>query len=366
MSLVEEHHHPIVYKTYKARYFGLFAIVLLNIATTFVWLTYSSVPEAAAAYLNCSSFLVSVTSILYFFAYIIMAPISGWMFERHGIRKALFFGAGIQLVGSWLRYFGHFVESTPEDSTGRLAMTLVGQVIAAGAQPFFMNLPPKFAAVWFSEHGRTTATMIGTVSNASAAALAQLIIPIITDNTKPETMPRSVLFTAVLSVVAIIPVFFVADRPPTPPSPSAAEALEQTVEEPFHISLKKVGTNKQFLLLMIVFGSLVGIFNSLAVEITYPVTPASSTSILWAFGQLVAIVMLFTLQALQDDDLSARTGLNPPLIFNAVWCLVFATIPVVLVNSPYKRMEAEVASRIQEMVESVTDVKDLDDDKVDI
>ncbi|KAF9097867.1 hypothetical protein BGX23_007769 [Mortierella sp. AD031] len=463
MSLVEEHHHPIVYKTYKARYFGLFAIVLLNIATTFVWLTYSSVPEAAAAYLNCSSFLVSVTSILYFFAYIIMAPISGWMFERHGIRKALFFGAGIQLVGSWLRYFGHFVESTPEDSTGRLAMTLVGQVIAAGAQPFFMNLPPKFAAVWFSEHGRTTATMIGTVSNASAAALAQLIIPIITDNTKPETMPRSVLFTAVLSVVAIIPVFFVADRPPTPPSPSAAEALEQTVEEPFHISLKKVGTNKQFLLLMIVFGSLVGIFNSvtslmatftapygytsnqagylgaamviagligaavsgpvvdrtkqyksvcktavpvasacviafvfavrknffggmmailavagfsafaalpaaleLAVEITYPVTPASSTSILWAFGQLVAIVMLFTLQALQDDDLSARTGLNPPLIFNAVWCLVFATIPVVLVNSPYKRMEAEVASRIQEMVESVTDVKDLADDKVDI
>ncbi|KAG0274371.1 hypothetical protein BGZ95_009858 [Linnemannia exigua] len=457
-SIVEEHHHPIVYRTYKARYFGLFAVVLLNIATTFVWLTYSSVPEAAASYLNCSSFLVSVTSILYFFAFIVMAPVSGWMFEKRGIKKSLLFGAGIQVLGAWLRYFGHFVESTPENNTGRLVLTLLGQVIAAGAQPFFMNLPTKFAAVWFSEDGRTTATMIGTVSNASAAAMAQLIIPIITDNEKPETMPHSVLFTAVLSIVSIIPVFFVADRPPTPPSPSAAEALQQTVEEPFHISLKKVGTNKQFLLLLLVFGSLVGIFNSvtsllatftapygytskqagylgagmvlagllgaavsgplvdrtkqyktvcktavpiasacviafvfavrkdffggmmalliiagftafaalpaaleLAVEITYPVTPASSTSILWAFGQLVAVIMLFTLQALQDDDLSARTGLNPPLIFNAAWCLVFAIIPVVFVNSPYKRMEAETESRKRDQEEEEEEMEALGD-----
>jgi FLVCR family MFS transporter 7 len=449
-----EEHHPVVYRTYKARYFGLFAIVLLNIATTFVWLTYSSVPEAAEAYLNCSSFLVSVTSILYFFAFIVMAPVSGWMFEKRGIKKSLLFGAGIQVLGAWLRYFGHFVGSTPENRTGRLVLTLLGQVIAAGAQPFFMNLPPKFAAVWFSENGRTTATMIGTVSNASAAALAQLIIPSITDDTKPETMPNSVLFTAILSTVAIIPAFFVADRPPTPPSPSAAEALQETVEEPFHISLKKVGTNKQFLLLLLVFGSLVGIFNSvtsllatftgpygytsnqagylgagmvlaglvgaavsgplvdktkqyksvcktavpvavacvigfvfavrrdffagmltlliisgfsafaalpaaleLAVEITYPVTPASSTSILWAFGQLVAIIMLFTLQGLQDDELSARTGLNPPLIFNAAWCVVFAIIPVFFINSPYKRLEAEAVSRRRDEVEEMASIE---------
>ncbi|KAF9156219.1 hypothetical protein BG015_006622 [Linnemannia schmuckeri] len=460
-----EEHHPVVYRTYKARYFGLFAIVLLNIATTFVWLTYSSVPEAAAAYLNCSSFFVSVTSILYFFAFIIMAPVSGWMFEKRGIRKALLFGAGIQVLGSWLRYFGHFVESTPESPTGRLVLTLLGQVIAAGAQPFFMNLPPKFAAVWFSENGRTTATMIGTVSNASAAALAQLIIPIITDDTKPATMSNSVLFTAILSIVSIIPVFFVTDRPPTPPSPSAAEALHLTIEEPFHVSLKKVGTNRQFLLLLLVFGSLVGIFNSvtsllatftgpygyssnqagylgagmvlagllgaavsgplvdktkqyksvcktavpvasacvvgfvfavrrdffpgmlallvisgfaafaalpaaleLAVEITYPVTPASSTSILWAFGQLVAIIMLFTLQALQDDELSARTGLNPPLIFNAAWCLVFAVIPVFFVNSPYRRLEAEAESRRRDEMEEIASIdnKGLRDEKEDV
>ncbi|KAF9101019.1 hypothetical protein BGX29_006073 [Mortierella sp. GBA35] len=445
--------HQVEYRTYKARYFGLFSIVLLNVATGFVWLSYSSVPDAARNYLNCDDFLVSLTSILYFVAYIIMAPVSGWMFEKHGIKKALLFGAGIQILGAWLRYFGHFVKSTPEDSTGRLVLTLLGQVIAAGAQPFFLNVPPKFAAVWFSENGRTTATMIGSVSNAFAAALAQLFIPVVTDNNNPDTMSHTTLFTAILSVVAIIPAFFVADRPPTPPSPSAAEALQETVEEPFRVSLKKVGTNKQFLLLMTTFGALVGVFNTvtsliatftkpygytnneagyfgaamvvaglvgagiagplidktkqyktlckvgvplataflvafnfvvrrdffggimaimvllgltafavlpaaleLAVEMTYPVTPASSTSILWAFGQLTAIVMLFVLTALQDDELSAEKGVNPPLIFIAVWCVVLGVIPTLMINSPYRRLKAEAAKRRRDQAEDLVDV----------
>ncbi|KAF9350327.1 hypothetical protein BGX26_011474 [Mortierella sp. AD094] len=437
---------PRVYKTYKARYFGLFSIVLLNIATGFVWLTYSSVADSAEAYLNCSSTVVNLTSILYFIAYIIMAPVSGWMFEKHGIKRSLLFGAGIQILGSWLRYFGNFIDSTPDSPGGRLAITMIGQIIAAAAQPFFLNVPPKFAAVWFSEHGRTTATMIGSVSNGFAAALAQLIIPVITVD--KDSMSTSVLVCAILSTVAIIPAFFVADRPPTPPSPSAAEALLETNEEPFWISLKKVGTNRQFLLLMTVFGTFVGCFNAitslisqitapydytsseagyfgaamvvaglvgagisgpvtdkykqyktlckvlvptaavaliafifavrkgdfggiiavsvilglsafavlpaaleLAVEITYPVTPASSTSILWAFGQLIAVVFLVALGALQDDDLSRTKNINPPLIFMAAWSIVFGVVPMFLINSRYYRMEAEAASRSNDLEE---------------
>jgi FLVCR family MFS transporter 7 len=434
--------HQVVYKLYKGRFFGLFSIVLLNIATGFVWLSYSSVPDAARVYLNADDFLVSLTSILYFIAYIIMAPVSGWMFEKHGIKKALIFGASIQIVGAWLRYFANFIDSTPDNNTGRLVLTMIGQVIAAGAQPFFLNLPPKFAAVWFSENGRTTATMIGSVSNALAAALAQLIIPIVTDNNVPSTMSNTTLFTAILAIVALIPAIFVADRPPTPPSPSAAEALQETAEEPFKTSLKKTTTNKQFLLLMVTFGSLVGVFNTvtsliatfakpygytvneagyfgaamvvagligagisgpvidktkqyktlcklgvpvataflvalifvvrvdcfagimavmvfigvsafavlpaaleLAVEITYPVTPASSASILWACGQLVAVIMLFVCTGLQNDALSVEKGLNPPLIFLAIWAAVFGALPIMLITSPYKRLEAEAAKR---------------------
>ncbi|KAI1314476.1 hypothetical protein EDD11_002139 [Mortierella claussenii] len=429
--------------TYKARYVGLFAIVLLNISTGFVWLTYSSVQDAAQAYLNCSSTVVNVTSILYFIAYLIMSPVSGWMFEKKGIKKSLLFGATVQLVGALLRYLANFITSTPASPGGRLALTLIGQIVAASAQPFFLNVPPKYAAVWFSENGRTTATMIGSVANALAAALAQLIIPVIT--TDGASMSTSVLVCVILAVVAFIPVLLMKERPPTPPSPSAAEALLETSEEPFWVSLKKVGSNKQFLILMFLFGTFVGFFNAfssliseftkpfgykadeagyfgaamivaglvgagiagpvidrnkqfktlmkamvplatlfyiifvfvvrrdffigiivvsallglfsfallpvvleLGVECTYPVTPASSTSLLWGSGQFFAVIFLLILGGLQDDKKAADTGINPPLIFIAVWCLL-ATFPVYLYKAPYRRLEAEARSHNNEL-----------------
>ncbi|KAG0030320.1 hypothetical protein BGZ81_002806 [Podila clonocystis] len=416
------------YRTYPARFLGLFSIFMLNIATSFVWLSFAAVPDQAKEYLSCSNTVINLTSILYFIAYIIMAPVSGWMMEKRGIKKTLLFGGVLQIVGAWIRFFGHFIDSTPESPGGRLALTLVGQIIASGAQPFFLNLPPKFAALWFSERGRTTATMLGSISNAFSVAVAQLVIPILTTDK--------------------------ANRPPTPPSPSAAEALLATVEEPFHVSIKKACANRQFLYLLAVFGSFVATFNAitsliaqlsspynytaeqagyigaamivaglvgagvsgplvdrnkqfkalcktlvpiavvlliaynfvlrkdmfvgiivvsallglcmfavlpaaleLAVEITYPVTPASSASILWAFGQLMAVIFLLVLGALQDDNLSKSKSINPPLIFLAGWCLVFGITPMMLIKSPYLRLEAEARSRQQIATESDSGIK---------
>ncbi|KAF8977350.1 hypothetical protein BGZ46_007464 [Entomortierella lignicola] len=442
-----------VYVTYKSRYIGLFAIVLLNISTGFVWLTYSAVPDQAQAYLNSNSTVVNLTSILYFIAYLIMGPVAGWMFEKKGIKNSLLFGAGIQVVGALLRYIGNFVHT----DGGRLALTLIGQIIGAAAQPFFLNVPPKYAAVWFSENGRTTATMIASVSNAFAAALAQLIIPVIT--TDEASMSTSVLVCLILSVVAFIPVLFMGERPPTPPSPSAAEALLETKEEPFWVSLKKVGSNKQFLILMFIFGTFVGFFNAfsslisqfsapfgyssneagyfgaamilaglvgagisgpvidrnkqfktvlksmvplatlfyiifnfvmranflagiiiasallglfsfallpiileLGVECTYPVTPASSTSLLWGAGQFFAVIFLLVLGALQNDQESKDHGISPPLIFIAAWCLL-ATFPVYLYKAPYLRLEAEARSRNAENQTVINDKQELNDSK---
>ncbi|KAF9144344.1 hypothetical protein BG015_000139 [Linnemannia schmuckeri] len=416
---------PTIYRTYKTRYIGLFAIVILNIATGFVWLTYSAVPAQAMAFLNCSGSVINLTSILYFIAYVLMAPISGWMCERYGIQRSLVFGAALQIVGSWLRFLGTLADSTPEQPKGRLALTLIGQVIAAAAQPFFMNVPPKYAAVWFSEHGRATATMIGSVSNSFAAALAQLVIPAIT--TDAASVKRTVLICAIISVITLFPTLLISERPPTPPSPSAAEALLKTKEEPFFISLKKALTNPQFLLMMLftapygytsseagyfgaamIFSGLLGAFVSAplldkfkhfngfskimviissamfialnfairrnffgglmaisvilgisgfsvlpagleyGVEITYPVTPASSTSLLWGFGQLLTVIFLTILGVLQNDELSATKGINPPMIFIAVWAIVFGVVPMFMIKTQYLRAEAEEAMRQRE------------------
>ncbi|KAF9977653.1 hypothetical protein BGZ73_005369 [Actinomortierella ambigua] len=438
-STIQGMPEAVQYHVYKRRFVGLFAIVLLNLATGMVWLTYSSVTDAAKGFLYCDNTIITVTSILYFVAYLFVGPVSGGMFEKYGLKKSLLFGALIQVIGALVRYLAKFIEASEGNNSGRLAMTFVGQLIAAAAQPFFLNAPPKFAAMWFSESGRTTATMIGSVANGLAAAIAQLVIPVIT--TSKDTMGDSLLVALIVAVVAAIPVFFMHERPPTPPSPSAAEALQETVEEPFTKSLKRVYTNKQFLLLLALFGTFVGFFNAfsslitqfsepfgysndeagyfgaamvvaglvgagiagpivdkyknykallkggvpvvaalyvvfyfvmrkdffipiiivsallgmvsfsllptileLGVESTYPVTPSSSTSLLWCSGQLFAVVFLLVLDALRDNERAVNDGVNPPLIFIAVWSVAAAGL-CFLFNSPYYRLEAEARIR---------------------
>ncbi|KFH64444.1 hypothetical protein MVEG_09180 [Podila verticillata NRRL 6337] len=63
--------------------------------------------------------------------------------------------------------------------------------------------------------------------------------------------------------MATIPDFPVPNRPPTQPSPSAAEALLGTAEEPFDVSIKKVCTNRQFLYLLVAFSSFVASFKAI-------------------------------------------------------------------------------------------------------
>ncbi|CAO3574074.1 unnamed protein product [Mortierella alpina] len=429
-----------VYRTYRRRYIGLIAIILLNLATGFVWLTFTAVASVSEEYLHSSKIVVTMTSIVYFVAYIIMAPVSGWMFETKGIQPSLSLGGILQTLGCLLRLFAFYIPSTPSHPIGRIILTLVGQAIAAAAQPFFLNVAPKYAAVWFSENERTTATMLGTIPNPLAAALAQLIIPHITP--EPDSMALTLSVSLALSILAQCSVAWMSEAPPLPPSPSAAEFARRATPEPFWLSLKKVILNGQFRLLLLAFATFVGCFNTLAtlmveisspyeytakeagyfgaaiilaglvgavisgpvtdrfrcykllcktlvpfsatmylclvfvirrdalykivgvcillgfasfaalpaalelaVEITYPVTPASSTSIMWAAGQVLAIVFLTIAKTLQDLSASGNKDLNPSLIFLTGCCFVLGVVPVLLIRSPYLRMKAENEAR---------------------
>src|SRR4051812_14007974 len=53
------------YKMYKRRWIGMIVIVLLNIATGLVWLTFSTVSEISEKWLNASSTEMNLASILY-------------------------------------------------------------------------------------------------------------------------------------------------------------------------------------------------------------------------------------------------------------------------------------------------------------
>lgn len=72
------------------------------------------------------------------------------------------------LLGAWLNVLGavvrilsglHFV---PQDI--KFIVVMIGQTLAALAQPFLLGSPTKLAALWFGANERATANMIASLS----------------------------------------------------------------------------------------------------------------------------------------------------------------------------------------------------------
>lgn len=263
------------YIMYKSRWIGMFAIFMLNLSTGLVWLTFNAVTKISETWLKADKSQVNLTVILYFVAYIIMSSFSGYIFEKWGIKKALIVGGVINLVGTWTRYFASFIDQDPKDFNARLTVVLIGQFIAAAGQPFFLNAPPKYAAVWFSESTRTTGTTIGSVSNPFAAAVAMIVIPELCKS--PNDMQFTLLIVAIVAAIALIPAIFMPNMPPTPPSSSAAMALAEAADEPFWISIRKISTNRHFWVLFTSFSIYVAFFNAFSSLINQIVEPYGYT-----------------------------------------------------------------------------------------
>lgn len=280
-----------------------------------------------------------------------------------------------------------------------------------------------------------------SVANGISVAIAFILIPTLTVSV--DTMPLSVLVCAIISTVAILPVFFMSENPPTHPSLSAATLQTTTLNGTylsFWSSLLKVAKNRQFwilwfgfsifvaffdvfstlinqivlpfgysnadsgifgmvLILAGLFGAIItgpyidktkkhklvlklltpmiaimyiififvvrpnffagicittallGIFSfgllpvvlELGVECTYPMTPSSSTSLLWIGGQLFSIIFLFVAEALKDNSPKA----DPPqnfmhvLILFGVCSVITAAIVVFSYNEDNHRIDAE-------------------------
>lgn len=75
------------------------------------------------------------------------------------------------MAGAFLRYLSIFL-SPPNPY-----VLFAGQVLCATAQPFFLNVPPMLASLWFSVQTRAIADMLGTVANVLGIGAAQVISP---------------------------------------------------------------------------------------------------------------------------------------------------------------------------------------------
>ncbi|GAB7350386.1 hypothetical protein MBLNU459_g1008t1 [Dothideomycetes sp. NU459] len=249
------------YLVYKRRFFGLVALVLLNIIVSWDWLTFSAVSATASDYFSVDESTINWLSTSFLFAFVVVSPLTLWVLNKGGPRMAIIIAAVLTLVGNWLRYAG-----TRAAHGKHFGLVMFGQIIIGFAQPFVLIAPTRYSNLWFSDRGRVSATAVASLANPLGGALGQLIGPLWATDT--SGIPDMVLYTAIISSIAALPAFFIPARPPTPPSSLAAEEKLELWE-----SILVLKSNTSFYLVFVPFCIYIGFFNAFSSLINQVLEP---------------------------------------------------------------------------------------------
>ena len=108
------------------------------------------------------------------------------------------------------------------------------------AQPFSLSAATHYSDLWFTSHGRISATALTSFANPFGAAPGQLINPMLA--TSPEKIPDM----TIIATVSSLPWRFVKSHLPT----QCASAVEEKLG--FKESLGVVFKNRGFLLVFVI------------------------------------------------------------------------------------------------------------------
>lgn len=257
---------------YKMRWFVLAIFCSHSAINSFQWIQYSSITNIITGYYGVGNQEVNLTSLVYMITYIPFIIHASLMLERVGLRRAICLGAAGTAVGSILKYL-LAMSPTPAAFWGMM----IGQTIVALSQLYIISIPPLLAAVWFPDHQVSTATGIGVFGNQLGIALGFIVPPMLVSNSQaPKQVLGAELNSLALgvaglsSLVFIVAIICLRDKPPKPPGSASLHAEEQmhqqhevtTTENNIdtHKSIKELCIDRDFQLLTLSYGINVGCF----------------------------------------------------------------------------------------------------------
>lgn len=244
------------YKLYRSRWLMLAIVCCLNLSNAMMWITFAAAADTTITFYGISSLKLNMLSMTFMFATVPLGFVATWILDTYGLRASLWISAWLNGIGGLLRNISTLSVIPHEHA---YTVLLIGQILAACAQPFVMFTPTKLAALWFPENRRATANMIGSMMNPLGNMVAFIIVPLIVEG--PSDIPLALwVVSAPAFLVTIVTTFCVRrSRPPTPPSASAGEKTE-----PFIAGLKQVLVNKNYIVLNLAFGAGLALFTALA------------------------------------------------------------------------------------------------------
>lgn len=260
-------------QVYSYRWVVLLLFMFSNITMQILWISYGAVTIESTVFYSVDELSILLLSLVFMVVYIPVNFLASWIIDKYNFRL----GAGIGTILAGIFGFLRFVAGQNYE------FALIFQIGIAVGQPFILNSITKLSANWFPESERTTATGLSLISQFIGIALGLFITPLLVVGNDISIMLLTYGILAVVS--AILFVAFVKSEPPTPPSKRAI------AEKVFMFDgIKKIFTNKYFLILVILFFVGLGAFNMITTYIELILDPRGYTAL--DAGLIGAIMLL--------------------------------------------------------------------------
>ncbi|XP_066243098.1 solute carrier family 49 member A3 isoform X2 [Saccopteryx leptura] len=162
-----------VYRVYARRWVFLLVVSLLSCSNATLWLSFAPVADTIAQHFLLSTDQVNWLSLVYLVVSIPSGMVAIWVLDSVGLRWATILCAWLNFAGSVLRTLPYMILEIQDP----FAFLMGGQSLCALAQTLVIFSPAKLAALWFPEHQRATANMIGTMANPLGILMANVLSP---------------------------------------------------------------------------------------------------------------------------------------------------------------------------------------------
>ena len=304
-------------QVYGYRWIVLLLFFMINVISNILWTTYAPVTTHAMEFYGVDEFLVIFISLVFLIVYIPITFLATWLIDKFEFKIGASLGALLMGVFGFLRFI----------ADNNYILALIFSIGIAIAQPFLLNTITKLSANWFPEKERTTATGISLIATALGVALGMVMTPILVI----VLNFRSMLFIyGLLALISsIIFVIFVKNKPPTPPS-------SNLVIDKIYIfkGFKLLFSNRNFIILVVVFSLGMGSFNMITTYVELIVIPRGYNSIFAGILGMALIsggILGTIIMSLLSDKLKHRKRIM-------ILSLIIATISLLAFSFSYNTL----------------------------
>ncbi|KAH1169079.1 hypothetical protein KIL84_013669 [Mauremys mutica] len=353
---------PVLFRTYRRRWFLLVVVCLLNCSNAMLWLTFAPVADKTAAYFHISMDTINWLSLVYLLISIPFGLVATWILDTVGLKCAVILSAWLNMVGSVIRTFSviRFL------SLGSLTYTylFIGQCLCALAQPLVIFSPTKLAALWFPDHQRATANMISSMSNPLGILIANLLSPALVSEGKDIPLMffaglNGALFTVFGLLGAFLLGLYVDKTRQFIESTKVCFCLTALASIAFAVMSRFRNQAVPLALISSLFGffgfSIYPVAMELAVECSFPVGEGTSTGLIFVSSQIQGVILMLLLQALTvqisaapfstcDIEEGGALDWTVSTLVMAGACSVVACFYVIFFHTDYKRLHAEASN----------------------